>query len=81
MAEPASRGIDEAKLNDAIEPDYLFHVAVSRATQNDYFRSFLEYLGRQIIPRRSVHIGSQSERARLAYLAKVSGDHERILEK
>jgi GntR family transcriptional repressor for pyruvate dehydrogenase complex len=65
--------------DDAIEQDYLFHVAVSQATQNDYFRAFLEYLGRQIIPRRNVHIGRQSEAARRAYLRKVSGDHERIL--
>lgn len=69
-----------AQGDDAIEPDYQFHVAVSKATQNDYFRSFLDYLGRQIIPRRNVHIGPQSEKARRAYLAKVSGDHQRILE-
>lgn len=65
--------------DDAVEPDYLFHVAVARATQNEYFRAFLDYLGRQIIPRRSVHFSSESETERLAYLGKVSGDHERIL--
>lgn len=69
-----------ARGDDAIEPDYQFHVAVSKATQNDYFRAFLEYLGRQIIPRRNVHIGPQSDAARQAYLNKVSGDHDRIFE-
>jgi len=69
-----------AEGNDAIDADYLFHLAVSKATQNDYFRSFIEYLGRHIIPRRSVHIGTQSDDDRQAYLAKVLAEHRNLLE-
>ena len=69
-----------AEDDDAIDADYLFHLAVSKATQNDYFRSFIEYLGRHIIPRRSVHIGAQSGDDRRAYLAKVLAEHRNLLE-
>jgi GntR family transcriptional repressor for pyruvate dehydrogenase complex len=65
--------------DDAVDADYLFHLAISRATQNDYFCSFIEYLGRHIIPRRSVHIGAQSEGDRQAYLAKVLDEHRSLL--
>jgi DNA-binding FadR family transcriptional regulator len=65
--------------DQAVEPDYLFHLAVSTATQNDYFRSFFEYLGRHIIPRRTVHVSAQSEGDRRAYLAKVLAEHQTIL--
>lgn len=66
--------------DDAVDADYLFHLAVSKATQNDYFRSFIEYLGRHIIPRRSVHIGAQSGDDRRAYLGKVLAEHRNLLE-
>lgn len=68
-----------AEGDDAVDADYLFHLAVSKATQNDYFCSFIEYLGRHIIPRRSVHIGAQSEDDRQAYLAKVLAEHRSLL--
>jgi DNA-binding FadR family transcriptional regulator len=68
-----------AEDNDAVDADYLFHFAVSKATQNDYFRSFMEYLGRHNIPRRSVHIGAQSDDDRRAYLAKVLAEHRSLL--
>ena len=68
-----------AKGDDAIEPDYLFHVAISMATQNDYFRALLEYLGQQIIPRRSIHAETQSASEKQTYLRKVSKEHDRIL--
>jgi GntR family transcriptional regulator, transcriptional repressor for pyruvate dehydrogenase complex len=69
-----------AEGDDAVDADYLFHLAVSKATRNDYFRSFIEYLGLHIIPRRSIHIGAQSNDDRQAYLAKVSAEHRNLLE-
>ncbi len=63
---------------EGVEADYDFHLAICRATKNDSFESFLEFLGRQIIPRRSVHVLLQSERARNAYLTKVLGEHRKI---
>jgi len=65
--------------DEAVEPDYQFHLAVSKATQNDHFRSFIEYLGRHIIPRRSIHIDTQSDDERGAYLQDVLAEHMSIL--
>lgn len=64
--------------DEGVEPDYQFHLAVSKATQNEYFKSFIEYLGRHIIPRRSVHINAQNEVVQRAYHAKVLAEHETI---
>lgn len=65
--------------DEAVDADYLFHLAVSKATQNDHFRAFIEYLGRHIIPRRSIHIGAGSDDDRRAYLGKVQAEHRTIL--
>lgn len=69
-----------AKGDEAVEADYLFHLEISRATQNGHFRSFIEYLGRHIIPRRSVHIATHSDDERRAYLNKVMTEHRTILD-
>jgi DNA-binding FadR family transcriptional regulator len=68
-----------AEGDEAVEADYLFHLAVSKTTQNDHFRSFIEYLGRHIIPRRSIHINAGSDDDRQAYLGKVQAEHRTIL--
>ncbi len=68
-----------AQGDEAVEPDYLFHLAISKATQNDHFRSFIEYLGRHIIPRRSVHIATHGDDERRAYLGKVQVEHRTLL--
>jgi len=67
------------KGEDAVEADYQFHLAISRATQNSYYGSFIEFLGRHIIPRRSVHIGAQDEAGQNQYLTKVLAEHRAIL--
>jgi len=64
--------------DNAVDADYQFHHAVSQATGNDYFRSFIEFLGRHIIPRRSVHVDSQNPKAQKAYLTKVHKEHQAI---
>jgi DNA-binding FadR family transcriptional regulator len=40
--------------NNAVDQDFAFHCAIADATGNPQFRRFLEYLGRFIIPRRTV---------------------------
>ena len=64
--------------DEAIEADYDFHLAISRATGNDTFATFIEFLGQRIIPRRSVHILQQIAAVRLGYLDKVLKEHRAI---
>jgi DNA-binding FadR family transcriptional regulator len=40
--------------NHAVDQDFAFHCEIADATGNPQFRRFLEYLGRFIIPRRTV---------------------------
>lgn len=61
----------------ALDADYEFHVAVGRATGNPYFSSFLGFLGRMVIPRRTIHLpGDPVELTR--YLTRLLRDHRSI---
>ena len=62
----------------AVDQDFMFHCAIADATGNPQFRRFLEYLGRFIIPRRSVW-GSSAPASDRAYLDVFQREHEQIL--
>jgi GntR family transcriptional regulator, transcriptional repressor for pyruvate dehydrogenase complex len=57
--------------SDAVPPDFQFHMEVARATGNQHFADLMTYLGTMIIPRTRVN-------TRLAYLQRVSSEHENI---
>lgn len=65
---------------DAVEADYAFHCAIGAATGNDFFLSFLRYLGSFIIPRRSIQILSDEGEEKAAYLGGVLDEHRAIAE-
>jgi len=62
----------------AVDQDFVFHCAIADATGNPQFRRFLEYLGRFIIPRRTVW-GSSAPVDNRAHLALFQREHEQIL--
>ena len=64
--------------DEAIDLDFEFHAAIGAATGNPYFSSFLGFLGRLIIPRRSVHIGQTDEAGHTLYLERVRKEHDTI---
>jgi len=61
----------------AIDEDYAFHTGIGRATGNRYFSSFLGFLGRLVIPRRTV-VGAGKPGERKRYLTKVVAEHRAI---
>lgn len=63
---------------DAAEADYAFHRAVFAATGNPNFQGFLDFLGRQAIPRRSIGLVETDDASRHAYLARVRAEHGRV---
>lgn len=63
---------------NAVDQDFAFHCAIADATGNPQFKRFLEYLGRFIIPRRTVW-GSSAPRTNRAYLDIFQREHEQIL--
>jgi GntR family transcriptional regulator, transcriptional repressor for pyruvate dehydrogenase complex len=65
--------------DNAVDQDFAFHCAIADATGNPQFRRFLEYLGRFIIPRRTVW-GSSAPPARRAHLDLFQREHKNILQ-
>ncbi|MDY0745778.1 FCD domain-containing protein [Paucibacter sp. R3-3] len=66
---------------DAVPPDFQFHLEIARATQNSHFTDLMNTLGNTIIPRARLEArdGTVSDERR-AYLRRVNGEHESILD-
>lgn len=62
----------------AVEQDFAFHCAIAEATGNPQFKEFLAYLGRVIIPRRTMW-RTDAPNAKRAQLALFQKEHEEIL--
>jgi GntR family transcriptional regulator, transcriptional repressor for pyruvate dehydrogenase complex len=62
----------------AVDEDFAFHCAIANATGNPQFTRFLEYLGRFIIPRRSMWKGAASIERRVQ-LGTFQKEHEQIV--
>ncbi len=65
--------------DNAVDQDFAFHCAIAEATGNPQFKRFLEYLGRFIIPRRTVW-GSSAPPAKRMHLYMFQREHEQILQ-
>jgi GntR family transcriptional regulator, transcriptional repressor for pyruvate dehydrogenase complex len=64
----------------AVDADFRFHLEVARATQNTHFAGLLATLGSRIIPRARLDPADALSPERLAYLRRVNGEHESILD-
>ena len=64
--------------SDAVPSDFLFHMEVAKATQNQHFEELMTYLGAMIIPRTRVNTPKTASEGRLNYLRRVHGEHESI---
>ena len=63
---------------NAVDQDFAFHCEIADSTGNPQFKRFLEYLGRFIIPRRTVWGRSAPPTAR-THLDVFQEEHEQIL--
>jgi DNA-binding FadR family transcriptional regulator len=63
----------------AIDEDFAFHVSIAAATGNAQFPRFLEYLGRAIIPRKTVQVNSPNMPNSRAHLRTFQNEHAEIL--
>lgn len=59
--------------------DTQFHMAVARATKNDYFVRFIDFLGVRLVPPRSLYLRDQPTAAHADYVDKVHGEHDAVL--
>jgi DNA-binding FadR family transcriptional regulator len=70
---------DIEKGGNAVDQDFAFHCEIADATDNPQFRRFLEYLGRFMIPRRTVW-GRSSPPTKRRQLELFQREHEQILD-
>ncbi|HEY5899247.1 MAG TPA: FadR/GntR family transcriptional regulator [Burkholderiales bacterium] len=76
----ALSAIEEAINADrsAVDEDLAFHHAIAEATGNPEFARFLQFIGRHLIPRRTVSGLPERMGGRRAYLAIIQEEHRRI---
>jgi GntR family transcriptional regulator, transcriptional repressor for pyruvate dehydrogenase complex len=70
---------DVASGGSGIDADFDFHAAIGAATENPYFLSFLEFIGRLIIPRRSVHVDKSNPAVIARRLKQIEREHGAIV--
>ncbi len=63
---------------NAVDQDFAFHCEIADSTGNPQFKRFLEYLGRFIIPRRTVW-GRSAPPAKRIHIDVFQQEHEQIL--
>ena len=64
----------------SVQADLRFHLQIGEATGNDYFVNLLRQLGPLLIPRARVDTFRNDPAGRTAYLQRVNGEHERVIE-
>jgi GntR family transcriptional regulator, transcriptional repressor for pyruvate dehydrogenase complex len=64
----------------AAKADAAFHLAIARATQNDYYVRLVDFLGLRLVPPRNLYLRDQSDEAHEAYAAKVRAEHDAIVD-
>ena len=62
----------------AVDEDLEFHRAIAEATGNAEFPRFLQFIGRHLIPRRTVSGLTERMGGERAYLALIQEEHRRI---
>jgi DNA-binding FadR family transcriptional regulator len=78
----ALEAIERAAAADksAVDEDLAFHRAIADATGNPEFGRFLQFIGRHLIPRRTVSGLPERMGGQKAYLALIQEEHRRIFE-
>ena len=76
----ALNAIEEASAagRSAIDEDLEFHRAIAESTGNPEFARFLQFIGRHLIPRRTVSGLPERMGGQRAYLALIQEEHRRI---
>jgi DNA-binding FadR family transcriptional regulator len=67
-----------AQGKSAVDEDLALHRAIASATGNPEFVRFLQFIGRHLIPRRTVSGLPEQMGGRRAYLALIQEEHRRI---
>jgi GntR family transcriptional repressor for pyruvate dehydrogenase complex len=64
----------------AARADGAFHLAIARATQNDYYARLIDFLGVRLVPPRNLYLRDQPEEAHDSYSDLVRQEHYAIVD-
>lgn len=64
----------------AARADRDFHLAIARATQNEYYVRFIDFLGSRLVPPRNLYLRDQPDDAHVGYARKVRAEHEAVVD-
>jgi GntR family transcriptional regulator, transcriptional repressor for pyruvate dehydrogenase complex len=67
-----------AQVEHAASADAAFHAAIAKATGNNYFMRFTDFLGIRLVPSRRLYLGDSDKAATKRYAALIDADHQRI---
>jgi len=70
--------LGSANVDAAVAADTAFHAAIARATRNDYFARFTDFLGVRLVPSRTVYLRNSDDVPREEYIRAVADDHAAI---
>lgn len=70
------RAIEQGE--DAVDPDFQFHLRIAEATGNRHFAGFIRYVGTMLIPRTRVNVIGREPAQRREYLVGVNLEHEEV---
>lgn len=62
---------------DSVDADFEFHLAIAKATQNEYFVSFVRFMGTKTVPARDLLVAPPQG---AAYVALINSEHSAIVD-
>ncbi len=65
-------------VDGSVAADAAFHAAIARATGNDYYVRFTDFLGVRMIPSRRLYLQDSSPETHQRYAQTINRDHEAI---
>lgn len=78
MRECLDRMAAAEDMDVSVEADAAFHAMIARATRNDYYSRFMDFLGLRLVPRRAVYLRDHPEVSHDVYARSIQRDHEAI---
>jgi GntR family transcriptional regulator, transcriptional repressor for pyruvate dehydrogenase complex len=78
MSDSIDALIGSANVDAAVAADTAFHAAIARATRNNYFLRFTEFLGIRMVPPRTVYLRNTDDVPREEFVRAIADDHNAI---
>ncbi|TXC69666.1 FadR family transcriptional regulator [Sphingomonas ginsenosidivorax] len=69
---------DSHDMTESVAADAAFHAAIARASKNDYFQRFTDFLGVRLVPSRRLYLQTDDPAAHRAYARTINRDHQAI---